>query len=357
MLGHSDHRVCKTGLLDVAWLLPTMGHTAEGTDVVRLGYAYAHDAALLEAILHAERRVGDSQKRLEYAWRGNYNRFHELHALCTVDPPTVAAAIVGGYVDVARALLAKGAHDINRVLDWCAAKFDSERGEGASVGIAALLRELCAHPHTDPVVVLTVSVNWALLDLIASSATAAFVALGYPDFGEETDHVDLLEFFHNCAPVTTDAARALTVHPFFSLRSCFELAIANPSIPAANVWVAELCTRLEADADTVDMALHAAAVTGSGAVIAGLLARGAKIPGSFCTDITYSQDGCLLEAALLGRHAEVRQLYRLPDPTGNNLFACVCAGLADCAADLISTHNWAANDIHYGDASRQCRVV
>ena len=109
MLGHSDHRVCKTGLLDVAWLLPTMGHTAEGTDVVRLGYAYAHDAALLEAILHAERRVGDSQKRLEYAWRGNYNRFHELHALCTVDPPTVAAAIVGGYVDVARALLAKGA--------------------------------------------------------------------------------------------------------------------------------------------------------------------------------------------------------------------------------------------------------
>ena len=83
----------------------------------------------------------------------------------------------------------------------------------------------------------------------------------------------------------------------------------------------------------LNLALAAAASTGASACISGLLERGAE----------FKHPSGLMLAAKHGHFDLLRQLHELPDATNNNLFACVAAGLTDCAENLIVNHDWEPN--------------
>lgn len=115
------------------------------------------------------------------------------------------------------------------------------------------------------------------------------------------------------------------------------------SYAGAAEWVNELCLRLVGEDDTPAMrnlALAAAAATGASAPADNLITRGATFDGiGFLGD----RSG-LLFAGLRGHHELLRRLYTTHDSRGLNLFACVAAGLHDCAKDLIVSHGWVASD-------------
>lgn len=320
------------GISDIAWLLARAGYGEAGS-AVTLSYGLAHDGRLLGAL------VKNHHSRLHHASKQtDLTRLKELLEYCKPHARTIFAALSNGQEEAARLLLVHG--------DFTEAWNSLDRGiSDADVSsIAPLLREICARPDVSHTLALELGVQCGLLDIVASARDGAFEELGYAS----DDHFDLLVFVEDeLFPRNAGTARLLCGHPLFSLQRRFELASGNyraAAFPGAAEWVTELKSQLVGAEDTPenrDAALCAAAATGAGGlIVANLLARGAVIDRLDCDGLG------LITVALRGNLRELLLLYQLHDGGGNNLFACVAAGLTACCHDLITRLNWVPNDLH-----------
>ena len=320
-------------IADVAWLLARAGYGEAGCETVALSHGLAHDGRLLGAL------VNYHHSRLRHASKQtDLTRLKELLEYCKPHARTIFAALSECREEAARLLLVHG--DFTEAWN----SLDRRMSDADVSSIAPLLREMCARPDVSHTLALQLGVQCGLLDIVASARDESFEELGYAS----DDHYDLLVFVEDTLfPRNADTARQLCGHPLFSLQRCFELASGNYSgaaFPGATEWVVELISQIVGAEDTPETrnaALCAAALTGAGAlVVASLLASGAVIDD-------LDRDGLgLVRVALRGNLHELQLLYQLRDGGGNNLFACVAAGLTACCHHLITHLIWVPNDFH-----------